>query len=95
MGGGGGGLLQLLKVVETCRWTGYDFPVINGTGYLNRPNWLLTGYSVFHMFMTATVRAERNIFFISSFSFLFTVKQKDRVYPGCAILQQGMHMKNH
>ena len=28
------------------------------------------------------------------FSFLFTVKQQsDRVYPRCAILQQGMHMK--
>ena len=27
------------------------------------------------------------------FSFLFTVKQQsDRVYPRCAILQQGMHM---
>ena len=46
--------------VGTCRWTGYDFPVINiGTGYLNRPNWLLAGYSVYHrvasqptMFMT-------------------------------------------
>ena len=47
--GGGGGVLPLLKVVGTCRWTGYDFPVINiGTGYLNRPNWLLAGYSVYH-----------------------------------------------
>ena len=32
---------SLLTVVGTCRWTGYDFPVID-TGYLNRPNWLLT-----------------------------------------------------
>ena len=47
--GGGGGVLPLLKVVGTCGWTGYDFPVINiGTGYLNRPNWLLVGYSVYH-----------------------------------------------
>ena len=46
---GGGGVLPLLKVVGTCRWTGYDFPVINiGTGYLNRPNWLLAGYSFYH-----------------------------------------------
>ena len=43
------GALPLLKVVGTCRWTGYDFPVINiGTAYLNRPNWLLAGYSVYH-----------------------------------------------
>ena len=35
-GGGGGGALPLSKVVGTCRWTGYDFPVSNiGTGYLN------------------------------------------------------------
>ena len=47
--GGGGGVLPLLKVVGTCRWTGYEFPVITiGTGYLNRPNWLLAGYSVYH-----------------------------------------------
>ena len=47
---GGGGALPLLTVVGTCRWTGYDFPVINiDTGYLNRPNWLLAGYSVYHM----------------------------------------------
>ena len=47
--GGGGGALPLLTVVETCRWTGYDFPVITiDTGYLNRPNWLLAGYSVYH-----------------------------------------------
>ena len=27
----------------------YDFPIITiDTGYLNRPNWLLAGYSVFH-----------------------------------------------
>ena len=47
-------------MVGTCRWTGYDFPVITiDTGYLNRPNWLLVGYSVYHrvasqptMFMT-------------------------------------------
>ena len=60
--GGGGGALPLLNltVVGTCRWTGYDFPVITiDTGYLNRPNWLLAGYSVYHrvasqptMFMT-------------------------------------------
>ena len=44
----------------TCRWTGYDFAVITiGTGYLNRPNWILADYSVYHrvasqptMFMT-------------------------------------------
>ena len=48
------------RVVGTCRWTGYDFPVITiDTGYLNRPIWLLAGYSVYHrvayqptMFMT-------------------------------------------
>ena len=48
-GGGGGGGTSILKVTGTCRWTGYDFAVINiGTGYLNRPNWLLAGYSVYH-----------------------------------------------
>ena len=32
-----------------ARWTGYDFVVITiHTGYLNRPNWLLVGYSVYH-----------------------------------------------
>ena len=47
--GGGGGGLPLLTVVGTCRWTWYDFPVITiDTGYLNRPNWLLAGYSVYH-----------------------------------------------
>ena len=40
---GGGGGTSILKVTGTCRWTGYD-----GTGYLNRPNWLLAGYSVYH-----------------------------------------------
>ena len=36
--GGGGGTGQ-----------GMIFTVINiGTGYLNRPNWLLAGYSVYH-----------------------------------------------
>ena len=44
-GPGGGGV----TVAGTCRWTGYDFPVITiDTGYLNRPNWLLAGYSVYH-----------------------------------------------
>ena len=55
-----GGALPLLMVVGTCRWTGYDSLVINiDTGYLNRPNWLLAGCSVYHrvasqptMFMT-------------------------------------------
>ena len=75
--GVGGGGTSILKVTGTCRWTGYDFAVINistgylvallqssilaqgiscgplaviniGTGYLNRPNWLLAGYSVYH-----------------------------------------------
>ena len=47
--GGGGGVLSILTVVGTCCWTGYDFPVITiDTGYLNRPNWLLAGYSVYH-----------------------------------------------
>ena len=33
--GGGGGGTSILKVTGTCRWTGYDFAVINiGTGYL-------------------------------------------------------------
>ena len=46
---GGGGGTSILKVTGTCRWTGYDFAVINiGTGYLNRPNWLLADYSVYH-----------------------------------------------
>ena len=44
------GALPLLKVVGTCHWTGYDF---HGHQYwhrvsLNRPNWLLAGYSVYH-----------------------------------------------
>ena len=31
----GGGGTSILKVTGTCRWTGYDFAVINiGTGYL-------------------------------------------------------------
>ena len=34
-GGGGGGGTSILKVTGTCRWTGYDFAVINiSTGYL-------------------------------------------------------------
>ena len=38
-----------IDVSGTCRWTGYDFPVITiDTGYLNRPNWLLAGYSVYY-----------------------------------------------
>ena len=45
----GGGGTSILTVSGTCRWTGYDFPVITiDTGYLNRPNWLLAGYSVYH-----------------------------------------------
>ena len=45
--GGGGGGTSILTVTGTCRWTWYDFPVIAvDTGYLNRPNWLLAGYSV-------------------------------------------------
>ena len=44
-----GGGTSILKVTGTCRWTGYDFAVINiGTGYLNQLNWLLAGYSVYH-----------------------------------------------
>ena len=62
--GGGGGALPILTVMGTCRWTGYNFPVINiDTGYLNRPNWLLAGYSVYWhrvasqptMFMTGPI----------------------------------------
>ena len=57
---GGGGHFHYWRWWRTCRWTGYNFPVINiDTGYLNRPNWLLAGYSVYHrvasqhtMFMT-------------------------------------------
>ena len=57
---GGGGGTSILTVTGTCRWTGYDFAVITiDTGYLNRPNWLLADYSVYHrvasqptMFMT-------------------------------------------
>ena len=46
----GGGLFHYWRWWGTCRWTGYDFPVITiDTGYLNRPNWLLAGYSVYHM----------------------------------------------
>ena len=41
--------LLSLTVVGTCRWTGYDFPVINiDTRNLNQPHWLLAGYSVYH-----------------------------------------------
>ena len=51
---------SILTVTGTCCWTGYDFAVITiDTGYLNRPNWLLADYSVYHrvasqptMFMT-------------------------------------------
>ena len=47
--GRGGGGTSILTMSGTCRWTGYDFPVITiDTGYLNRPNWLLAGYSVYH-----------------------------------------------
>ena len=44
------GALPWLKVVGTCRWTGYDFHGHQyiGTGYLNRPNWLLAGSSFYH-----------------------------------------------
>ena len=58
--GGGGGGTSTLTVTGTCRWTGYDFAIITiDTGYLNRHNWLLADYSVYHrvasqptMFMT-------------------------------------------
>ena len=34
-GGGGGGSTSILKVTGTCRWTGYNFAIINiSTGYL-------------------------------------------------------------
>ena len=109
------------------------FTVINiDTGYLNRPNWLLAGYSVYHrvasrasqpgsqptMFMTgprtrhqrATRRCVRDAQCLWQARDLGTSsgacmrrgtpgrdrrtgKQSDRVYPRCAILQQGMHMK--
>ena len=46
---GGGGGTSIIDGGGTCRWTGYDFPVITiDTGYLNRPNWLPAGYSVYH-----------------------------------------------
>ena len=53
---------SILTVTGTCRWTGYDFAVITiDTGYLNRPNWLLADFSVYHraasqptMFMTGS-----------------------------------------
>ena len=46
---GGGGGTSILTVTGTCPWTGYIFTVIHiGTAYLNRPNWLLAGYSVYH-----------------------------------------------
>ena len=82
-GGGGGGRghfhYWILTVVGTCRWTGYDFPVITiDTGYLNRPNCLPAGYSVYHRVASqpspqcrpaisapATVRAGRNRFFLN------------------------------
>ena len=120
--------------------------VINiGTGYLNRPNWLLAGYSVYHrvasqgfpgqpgsqptmlwqardlgtrdgacgtptMFMTGPrprsrhqqrcVRDARrdatDFEFFISFYCKTTIGQglsNSLVYPRCAILQQGMHMK--
>ena len=52
---GGGGAPPLLKVIGTCRWTGYDFAghqywhrvsnrpnvvITIDTGYQNRPSWL-------------------------------------------------------
>ena len=49
-GGGGGGAPPLLKVIGTCRWTGYDFA---GHQYRhrvsNRPNVVITigtGYQI-------------------------------------------------
>ena len=52
--GGGGGHFHI-DVAGTCRWTGYDFPVITiDTGYLNRPNWLLASYSVYHRVASQT-----------------------------------------
>ena len=44
-----GGGTSILTVTGTCRWTGYDF---HGHPYwhrVNLPNWLLAGYSVYHM----------------------------------------------
>ena len=97
--GPGRGALPLLTVVGTCRWTGYDFPVITiGTGYLNRPNWLLAGYSVYHrvasqptMFMTGPrsrhqrrcVRDATDFEFLISFYCKTTIEQG--IYPRCAI----------
>ena len=47
--GGGGGALPLLKVGGRAAGHGMIFTIISiGIGYLNRPNWLLAGYSVYH-----------------------------------------------
>ena len=50
-GGGGGGALPYWRWRGRVRAAGQGmiFTVIHiGTGYLNRPNWLLAGYSVYH-----------------------------------------------
>ena len=114
---GGGGYFHYWRWVGTCRWTGYDF---HGhqywhIGYLNRPNWLLVGYSVYHRVASparasqptvhvydrpaisapAMVRAGRNRFRVFiSFYCKTTIRHGYIIYPRCAILQQGMHMKD-
>ena len=106
---GGGGGTSILKVTGTCRWTGYDFAVINistgylvalfhssilaqgifcplaliniGTGYLNRPNWLLAGYSVITGLLPR-----------GSQPTMFMTGPRSGTSDG-AILRQGMHMQ--
>ena len=74
------------------------------TGYQNRPSWLwrttsfITVSHAHSVLRQARIQAEARTFFIYVFIFyiFFCLSaqhpQSDRVYPRCAILQQGMHL---
>ena len=103
----GEGVVPLLRVVGTCRWTGFDFHGID-TGYLNLPNWLLAGYSIYHrvasrasqpiMFMTGPrYRHQRRCMRdATDFEFLISFNCKTTIgqgtYPRCAIYKINMHV---
>ena len=102
-GARGGGGTSILTVTGTCRWTGCDFAVINiGTGYLNRPNWLLAGYSVYHrvasrasqptMFMTGPRSRHQRPRVRDATEFYECMMIHSRI-ESPSIPVQGMHMK--
>ena len=106
--GGGGGAPPLLKVIGTCRWTGYDFADHEYWHRVsNRPNVVITidtGYQIGLMWSSPLTQGikigllgyiqARTFFF---FFFCLSARSAPPIrhagyYPRCAILQQGMHL---